>query len=67
VGHVVDEAADGEIGLNLALSRLYDVAIIDRMLPGLDGLQVVAEMRERSGSRRCFSFRISEVGDRVKG
>ena len=40
-GHVVDDAADGEIGLTLALSRPYDVAIIDRMLPKLDGLKLV--------------------------
>ena len=37
-GHVVDEASDGETGLSLALSRAYDVAIIDRMLPKMDGL-----------------------------
>ena len=43
-GHVVDEAGDGETGLSLALSRPYDIAVIDRMLPGLDGLKVVAEM-----------------------
>ena len=45
-GHLVDEAADGEVGLNLALSRPYDIAIVDRMLPKMDGLGVVAEMRE---------------------
>ena len=32
-GHVVDEAGDGDTGLNLALSRAYDVAVVDRMLP----------------------------------
>jgi len=37
-GHVVDEAADGDTGLNLALSRAYDVAVVDRMLPRLEGL-----------------------------
>ena len=31
-GHVVDDAGDGETGLTLALSRPYDVAIVDRML-----------------------------------
>ena len=45
-GHVVDEASDGETGLSLALSRAYDVAIIDRMLPKMDGLKLVGEMRE---------------------
>jgi len=67
-GHVVDEAADGETGLNLALSRSYDVAVIDRMLPGLDGLKVVAEMREHgSGTPVLFLSALSEVDDRVKG
>ena len=45
-GHVVDEAGDGETGLTLALSRPYDVSIVDRMLPKLDGLRLVASMRE---------------------
>ena len=40
-GHVVDDAGDGDIGLTLALSRPYDVAIIDRMLPKVDGLRLV--------------------------
>ena len=67
-GHVVDEAGDGEIGLNLALSRSYDVAIIDRMLPGLDGLRVVAEMREHGNiTPVLFLSALSEVDDRVKG
>jgi len=45
-GHVVDDAADGETGLTLALSRPYDVAVIDRMLPKMDGLRLVQELRE---------------------
>jgi two-component system OmpR family response regulator len=67
-GHVVDEASDGETGLSLALSRPYDVAVIDRMLPGLDGLKVVAEMREHgNGVPVLFLSALSEVDDRVKG
>src|SRR6187402_2466355 len=67
-GHVVDDAADGETGLSLALSRPYDVAVIDRMLPGLDGLRVVAEMREHGNSIPVlFLSALSEVDDRVKG
>ena len=67
-GHVVDDAADGEIGLTLALSRPYDVAIIDRMLPKLDGLSVVAEMREHGNTTPVlFLSALSEVDDRVKG
>jgi two-component system OmpR family response regulator len=67
-GHVVDEAADGETGLGLALSRPYDVAIVDRMLPRKDGLAVVAEMREHSNQVPVlFLSALSEVDDRVKG
>jgi len=67
-GHVVDEAADGEDGLSLALSRAYDVAIVDRMLPKKDGLKVVAEMREHGNSTPVlFLSALSEVDDRVKG
>lgn len=37
-GHAVDLAEDGERGLHLASNEKYDVLIIDRMLPKLDGL-----------------------------
>jgi len=67
-GHVVDDAADGDTGLTLALSRPYDCAIIDRMLPKMDGLNVVAEMREHGNNMPVlFLSALSEVDDRVKG
>src|SRR5678810_277302 len=67
-GHVIDEAADGETGLTLALSRPYDVAIVDRMLPKLDGLRLVAEMREeRNITPVLFLSALSDVDDRIKG
>ena len=67
-GHVVDDAADGETGLTLALSRPYDVAIIDRMLPKMNGLEMVEELREHSnGMPVLFLSALSEVDDRVKG
>ena len=67
-GHVVDDADDGDLGLSLALSRPYDVAIIDRMLPKMDGLGVVAEMREHGNTTPVlFLSALSEVDDRVKG
>ncbi len=67
-GHVVDEAADGETGLTLALSRPYDVAIIDRMLPKLDGLRLVETLRqERNGTPVLFLSALSDVDDRIKG
>jgi two-component system, OmpR family, response regulator len=67
-GHVIDEAGDGETGLTLALSRPYDVAIVDRMLPKLDGLKLVEQMREeRNLTPVLFLSALSEVDDRVKG
>jgi two-component system OmpR family response regulator len=67
-GHVVDDAADGEIGLSLALSRPYDMAIVDRMLPKVDGLRLVEEIRQHGNiTPVLFLSALSEVDDRVKG
>ena len=46
-GFVVDHAADGRNGLHMALSASYDVAVVDIMLPGLDGLAIIDELRQR--------------------
>ncbi len=45
-GHLADLAIDGEEGLGLALESRHDVAVIDRMLPKLDGLSIIRKMRE---------------------
>jgi two-component system OmpR family response regulator len=67
-GHVVDDAEDGEIGLSLSLSRPYDVAIVDRMLPKMDGLKLVEELRQHGNvTPVLFLSALSEVDDRVKG
>jgi len=67
-GHVVDEASDGETGLTLAMSRSYDVAVVDRMLPKLDGLKLVESMREeRNMTPVLFLSALSDVDDRIKG
>ncbi len=47
-GYQVDCAADGQRALHLGLVRLYDVILLDRMLPGIEGLDVVGRWR-RSG------------------
>jgi two-component system, OmpR family, response regulator QseB len=47
-GYLVDGAADGQRALHLGLTRRYDVIVLDRMLPGIDGLDVVGRWR-RSG------------------
>ena len=67
-GFVVDHAADGTSGLELARTGAYDVAIVDLMLPGLDGISLIQSLR-RSGVHTpvlILSARQS-VNDRVTG
>ncbi|NND60719.1 MAG: response regulator transcription factor, partial [Gammaproteobacteria bacterium] len=45
-GYLVDYAADGVSGLNLAVTNQYDVIVLDLMLPGLDGIEVCRKVRE---------------------
>jgi len=47
-GHVVDHATDGETGLALAGEGIYDVLIVDRRLPALDGLTLVRRLRKQN-------------------
>ena len=67
-GAVVDRAAEGREGLLMAASGDYDVLILDRMLPGLDGLAIVRTLRA-SGNRApvLFLSALGEVDDRVEG
>jgi len=68
VGHVADAAHDGEEGLALALDGNYDVLIVDRMLPKLDGLSVIGRLRERSIEVPVLILSaLGQVDDRVKG
>ena len=46
-GFAVEHASDGKVGLQMALNASYDVAVIDIMLPGLDGLTIIDELRQR--------------------
>jgi two-component system OmpR family response regulator len=67
-GYAVDHARDGEEGLHLALSEPYDTAIIDIMLPRLDGLSLIERMR--GAKLRTPVIILSARGsidDRVKG
>lgn len=67
-GHVVDLAANGRDGLFLAAGEAYDVMIVDRMLPGLDGLGVVKTVRGAGVKTPVlFLTTMAGVGDRVEG
>ena len=67
-GYAVDHAADGENGLHLALTEPYDAAIIDLMLPKLDGLSLIEQMRrEKIKTPVIILSAKGSVDDRIKG
>lgn len=67
-GHVVDYASNGREGLFLAGSGGYEVAIVDRMLPGLDGLSLVKTLRGGGiGTAVLFLTNLGGIDDRVEG
>lgn len=67
-GFAVDHAADGEAGLAVALATPYDAAIVDIMLPKMDGLSVVQELRNRKVNTPVIILSAkASVDDRIKG
>lgn len=67
-GHVTEHAKDGHAGLELGLDGSYDVMIVDRMLPGRDGLSVISELRTNDIQTPVLILSaLGEVDDRVKG
>jgi two-component system OmpR family response regulator len=67
-GHVADHAADGLEGYALAREGQYDVLIVDRMLPKLDGLSLIHGLREQKVSTPVLILSaLGQVDDRVKG
>ncbi len=67
-GHVVDLAGDGQDGLFLASGGGYDVMVVDRMLPKLDGLALVRALRAAGiETPALFLTARAGVGDRIEG
>ena len=67
-GHVVDRASDGEEGLYMALDSNFDVLVVDRMLPKLDGLNLIEKVRkEKPDIPILILSALGEVDERVKG
>ena len=67
-GHVVELVHDGADGLSLALDHRFDALVVDRMLPGLDGLALIETLR-RKGRRTpvLILSALAQVDDRVEG
>ncbi|MCA9792529.1 MAG: response regulator transcription factor [Candidatus Eremiobacteraeota bacterium] len=67
-GHVVDYAADGGEGLDLALNGSYDVIVLDRMLPIRDGLTILRMLRaDHNRTPVLLLTALGDVDDRVEG
>ena len=67
-GFAVDHASDGETGSDLALNEEYDTAIIDIMLPKLDGLKLIERLRSQDINTPVLILSAKRsVEDRVKG
>lgn len=67
-GHTVDEAGDGEAGLHMAMEGAYAAIVVDRMMPGLPGLEAVQAMR--AGGLKTPVLMLTALGsvdDRVAG
>ena len=67
-GYSIDHAANGEQGLDLALSEHYDVLVVDRMLPKRDGLSLIRMLRADGNTTPILVLSaLGEVDDRVDG
>jgi len=67
-GHNIDHADNGKDGLFLATTETYDVLIVDRMLPGVDGLSIVRTLRASDNATPIIILSaLGQVDDRVRG
>jgi len=65
---VVDVAYDGTMGYDLAVSEEYDLLILDRLLPGMEGVEIVKKIREHSiHTPILFLTAKGQIDDRVEG
>ena len=67
-GHIVDRAADGELGLALASEGIYDALVVDRRLPAMDGLTLIRRLRQRDTITPILVLSaIGGTADRIEG
>jgi len=67
-GYAVDRARDGQNGLHLALSRAYEVIVLDRGLPVIDGIELLRRLRRRNLTTPVLILTArGAVADRVEG
>jgi len=67
-GYATEVAHDGHRGLHLGLSRRHQVIVVDRVLPGIDGLDLVRRLRRVGVTTRVLMLTaLGELADRVAG
>ncbi len=66
-GYAVEKAADGRTGLDMALQGRYDLILLDVMLPGLNGLEVLRRLRNESQTPVIMLTARDAVMDKVSG
>jgi DNA-binding response OmpR family regulator len=67
-GYALDVAADGPSGLDLAVANPYDVIILDLMLPGLDGMSLLRQLRQGDAAAHVLILTARDtIEDRVRG
>ena len=68
VGHCVEHAADGLVGADRAAAARFDLLVVDRLLPGLDGIEVIGRLRAFGvASPVLVLSALSAIDDRVSG
>ncbi|MEX0915936.1 MAG: response regulator, partial [Wenzhouxiangellaceae bacterium] len=67
-GYAMDYAADGSIALNLLEDNLYDIIILDLMLPKVDGMKVCRKLRDRGDSTPILMLTArDQLDDKLEG
>ncbi len=66
-GYQVDWAQHGADGLHLALEQRYDLIVLDVMLPGIDGLQIIEVLRKKQDVPVLFLTARDQLQDRIRG
>ena len=67
-GHIIDQSFDGKDGLFMATTESYDILLVDRMLPLLDGLSIIKTIRATGNHTPTLILSaLGDVDDRVQG
>jgi two-component system OmpR family response regulator len=67
-GYAIERAADGNSGLQRALDEIWDILLVDRMLPGMDGLSIIEALRnQRNRTPVLVLSALGGIDDRVRG